>query len=75
MHGFLKEFIDYLDDNKTKIENTQFDNIIMDEGTEFKNQFTELLDEEKIKIRRVNPNKEDHKILAPLNGMCRFVRN
>ena len=46
MTNFLKEFIDYLDDNKSKIINTLFDNIIADEGTEFKNQFTELLEEE-----------------------------
>lgn len=46
----------------------------MDEGTEFKGEFTELLQEEKIKIRRVNPNKDDHKILAALNSMCRYVR-
>ena len=47
----------------------------MDEGTEFKADFTELLEEESIKIRRVNTNKNDHKILAPLNAMCKFVRD
>ena len=47
----------------------------MDEGNEFKGRFTEILEEEKIKIRRVNPNKDDHKIMGPLNGMCRFIRN
>ena len=51
------------------------DSVIMDEGTEFKGEFTTILEEEKIKIRRVNPNKDDHKILAPLNSMCRFVRS
>ena len=75
MTNFLKEFIDYLDENKNTIEVTLFDNIVMDEGNEFKNEFTELLQEEKISIRRINPNKNDHKILAPLNAMCRFVRN
>ena len=55
--------------------NQEFDSVVMDEGTEFKGQFTEILEEEKIKIRRVNPNKDDHKILAPLNGMCRFIRS
>lgn len=33
----------------------------MDEGKEFMGKFEELLNEEKIKIRRVNPNKDDHK--------------
>ena len=47
----------------------------MDEGTEFKSEFTKLLNEEHIKIRRVNTNKADHKILAPLNGMCKYVRD
>lgn len=47
----------------------------MDEGTEFKGRFTEILEEEKIKIRRVNPNKDDHKILGALNGMCKFIRS
>lgn len=75
MHGFLKEFIDYLDENKNKFEIIQFDNITLDEGTEFKAEFTELLEEEKIKIRRINPNKNDYKMLAPLNVMCKFVRN
>ncbi len=75
MPGVDSQFIDYLDENKNTIEVTLFDNIVMDEGNEFKNEFTELLQEEKISIRRINPNKNDYKILAPLNAMCRFVRN
>lgn len=33
------------------------------------------MEEEGVKIRRVNPEKQDHKILAPLNGMCKFIRS
>jgi hypothetical protein len=47
----------------------------MDEGTEFLGTFAERLHEEKIEIRRVNPEKQDHKILAPLNGMCKYIRD
>lgn len=53
----------------------EFDSVIMDDGNEFRGEFTEILEEEKIKIRRINPNKDDHKILAPLNSMCRYVRS
>ena len=75
MTEYLKEMIAYLDKNKNRIENVQFTEVVMDEGTEFKGEFTELLDEEKIKIRRVDPHKEDHRQLAPLNAMCKFVRD
>jgi len=61
MTEYLKEMIAYLDKNKNRIENVQFTEVVMDEGTEFKGEFTELLDEEKIKIRRVDPHKEDHR--------------
>lgn len=47
----------------------------MDLGNEFLGEFQQLLEEENIKIRRVNPEKQDHNMLAPLNAMCRFVRN
>jgi hypothetical protein len=53
----------------------EFDSVIIDDGNEFRGEFTEILEEEKIKIRRINPNKDDHKILAPLNSMCRYVRS
>jgi hypothetical protein len=49
--------------------------ITMDEGKEFLGLFTERLEEDKITIRRVNPEKQDHKILAPLNGMCKYIRD
>ena len=75
MTEYLKEMIQYLDKNKNRIENVQFTEVVMDEGTEFKGEFTELLDEEQIKIRRVDPHKEDHRQLAPLNAMCKFVRD
>jgi IS30 family transposase len=46
MTNFLKEFIDYLDDNKNKIEITLFEHLTMDDGSEFKSDFTELLEQE-----------------------------
>lgn len=35
MTNFLSELIDYLDENKTKIENTNLNDIVCDEGKEF----------------------------------------
>lgn len=72
MTGFLKELFEYLENDKIEVK--LFESVVMDEGKEFMGKFEELLNEEHIKIRRVNPNKDDHKILAPLNSMCRFVR-
>eukprot|EP00703_Trepomonas_sp_PC1_P006981 JAP89625.1 Hypothetical protein TPC1_30880 [Trepomonas sp. PC1] len=66
----LQDMMKYLDKY-----DQEFDSVIMDDGNEFRGEFTEILEEEKIKIRRINPNKDDHKILAPLNSMCRYVRS
>ena len=48
--------------------------MVSDEGTEFLGTFAERLKDEKITVRRVNPEKQDHKILAPLNGICKYIR-
>jgi hypothetical protein len=66
----LNEMLKYLEKNNQPIYS-----VTMDEGKEFLGLFTERLEEDKITIRRVNPEKQDHKILAPLNGMCKYIRD
>ena len=69
----LKELFTYLENDKIQLRDISY--VTSDEGTEFLGAFSELLAEEKIKYRRVNSEKQDHLMLAPLNSMCRYVRN
>lgn len=70
----LNSFLKYLFTHKDQIKLPKISKVIADKGNEFRGNFMKILEDENIKIRVIDPDKLNHNSLAPLNSMCRYVR-
>ena len=57
----LEDMFKYLDDQDNKVEINYINRVTFDEGSEFKGEFQQRLEDEEITVRRLNPEKLDHK--------------